>query len=477
MKGRLAVVFAVTVVAAFFFFGTEHSSANNNKLKNVTFSKDVAKILNDNCVVCHRANDIAPFSLTSYKETRPWARSIKEKVLSREMPPWHADPAHGQFSNDRRLSQQEIDTIVAWVDGGAKEGNPKDLPTPPQFNGKWRVGQPDIVLTMPKEYTLAAEGPDEYINVEIPTNFKEDVWVRAVEAVPGNRKIVHHIIAFVQPPQPDMSNSAFKPTKEMMDNMMKNLIFFQDGLVQRTKLDAPVVDNGCGSPLGGSGILLGDKGQENTFIQMLGGEAPGSDAITWPIGTAKKIPAGSKIILQMHYSRNGKLEKDQSSVGLYLAKNGVEQEMHTQMVLNYHFQIPPGAENHEVTACYTFKENVHIFSVAPHMHLRGKDMKITAFYPDGKSEVLVDVPHYSFNWQTNYVLQTPKALPKGTRIEVVAHYDNSKKNKYNPDPTKPVRFGEPTYDEMMIGFVDFTNDAQHLNNRPAAAGKMATGSK
>jgi hypothetical protein len=473
---KLVVLSALILLAGLLMFtGSGASQANTSKAKPVTFNKDVAQIFYKNCVTCHRASDIGPMPLMSYKESRPWARSIKEKVVSKEMPPWHADTNHGQFSNDRRLSKQDIDTIVAWVDQGAKEGDPKDLPKAPEFVGSWRGGKPDIILTMPEEYTLAAEGPDEYVYVKIPTNFKEDVWVQAVESIPGNRKIVHHIIAFVQTPRPANSKNAFTPTKEMIDKMMKNLVFSQEGSLTRTKPDAPVFDNGCATPEGGAGIFLDGTGRDDS-TGMLGGEAPGSDVFAWPAGVAKKIPAGSTIVLQMHYSRVGTLEKDRSSVGLYLAKVQPEREIHTQMVVNYHFQIPPGADNHEVTSCYTFKQDAHIYGLMPHMHLRGKDMKMTAYYPDGRSEILINVPKYSFNWQANYYLKTPKAMPKGTRIEVVAHFDNSTRNKYNPDPTKPVRFGDPTYDEMMIGFVDFTNDAQNLA-KPVAAGKEAMSKK
>jgi hypothetical protein len=461
-------------MALLFYANSHQSSANNTNLKNVTYSKDVAKIFNANCVVCHRADDIAPFALTSYKEVRPWARSIKEKVLNKEMPPWHADPAHGEFSNDRRLSQQDIDTITAWVDQGAKEGDPKDLPTPPQFNEKWRLGKPDLVLSMPEEFTLGAEGPDEYKYFAIPTNFKEDRWVQAVESIPGNRKIVHHIIAFVQTPRNAFNNGPFKPTKEMIEKIQQKLAFSQEGSLMRTKPDAPVFNDGCSTKEGGAGIFLDGTGKDES-TGMLGGEAPGSDVFMWPLGTAKKIPAGSTIILQMHYSRNGKVEKDRSSVGLYFAKEPPSREMHTQMVVNYHFQIPPGAENQEVTSCYTFTEDSHIYGLMPHMHLRGKNMTMTAYYPDGRSEVLINVPKYSFNWQTNYYLKQPKAMPKGTKVVVVAHFDNSTKNKYNPDATKAVRFGDPTYDEMMIGFVDFTKDAQNLNAPKADAAAQATG--
>jgi hypothetical protein len=474
MKRNIILSLSVFVMALLFYANSQQSSANNANLKNVTYSKDVAKIFNAKCVICHRTEDIAPFALTSYKEVRPWARSIKEKVLNKEMPPWHADPAHGEFSNDRRLSQQDIDTITAWVDQGAKEGDPKDLPTPPQFNDKWRLGKPDLVLSMPEEYTLGAEGPDEYKYFSIPTNFKEDRWVQAVESIPGNRKIVHHIIAFVQTPHNHFNEGPFKPTKEMIERIQKNLAFSQEGSLMRTKPDAPVFDDGCSTKEGGAGIFLDGTGKDES-TGMLGGEAPGSDVFMWPLGTAKKIPAGSTIILQMHYSRNGKVEKDRSSVGLYFAKEPPSREMHTQMVVNYHFQIPPGAENHEVTSCYTFTEDSHIYGLMPHMHLRGKNMTMTAYFPDGRSEVLINVPNYSFNWQTNYYLKQPKAMPKGTKVIVVAHFDNSTKNKYNPDATKAVRFGDPTYDEMMIGFVDFTKDAQNLNAPKADAAARATG--
>ncbi len=244
-------------------------------------------------------------------------------------------------------------------------------------------------------------------------------------------------------------------------------MIYEDGSLIRAKPDAPVFNNGCVTPSGGAGIMLDDTVRDDSN-GMLGGEAPGSDVFQWPIGMAKRIPAGSTIVLQMHYSRSGKEETDRSSVGLYLAKEPPAREIKTEMVTNYHFQIPPGAANHEVTACYTFNEDAHLVGLLPHMHLRGKAMRITAHYPDGKSETLINVPAYSFNWQTNYYLKTPKAAPKGTRIEVVAHFDNSAKNKYNPDPTKAVRFGDPTYDEMMIGFVDYYFDKQVINKSDAA---------
>jgi len=470
---RLAFSVLVLIGMAY-FVGFKPANADGSKGKSVTYAKDVAPILNRDCAVCHHPGDVAPMSLLSYKEVRPWARSIKEKVATREMPPWPADPHYGQFANERRLSQNEIDTIVAWVDQGANEGDPKDLPPTPQFTDGWRIGKPDAVITMPEEFTFAAQGPDEYQYFKIPTNFKEDVWVQAAEARPGNRKIVHHIIAFVLPPEPKVkAKPFFQPTPEQIEKFKENIIFYEDGRLNRTKADAPVFDDGCATPLGGEGIFKDGTGKED-IGSLLCGVAPGRDVDAWPAGTAKKIPAGAMLLLQIHYSRSGSEEKDRSSIGLIFAKGQPDKTVKTQPIVNYHFRIPPGADNHEVTSCFAVKEDAHIVSLMPHMHLRGKDMTIKAFYPDGRSEVLLSVPHYSFSWQTTYYPKQPVAIPKGTRIECIAHFDNSPRNKSNPDATKAVRFGDPTYDEMMIGWMDYTLDSQHLAGPDVAKGASAS---
>jgi hypothetical protein len=473
MRGRRFLTLAAVTLMSLtvYMTGSDVSSASGPKSKVVTFNKDVAPIFFGKCVNCHQPGAMAPMSLVGYKEARPWARSIKEKVLTREMPPWHADPQYGHFANDRKLSQAEIDTITAWVDQGAKEGDQKDLPPAPALADGWGIGKPDLVLSMQEEYTLAAEGPDEYKYFRIPTNFKQDMWVQAVEARAGNKKIVHHIIAFVTPPPPATPRKAPPLPAAFRDAFMSNLIFYRDGELQRVKADAPVFDDGCSTPLGGSGVFRDGRGDPGTR-NFLVGTAPGTEATVFPPGTAKKIPAGSHIVLQIHYSRAGAVEKDRSSIGLKFTSAQPDKVVNTAWVSNHYFKIPAGAENHRVTACFTFPENAHIYSLGPHMHVRGKDMTFTAHYPDGRSEVLISVPRYSFSWQTFYVLSKPLAMPKGTRIECVAHFDNSAKNKYNPDPAKAVRFGEPTYDEMMIGFVDYTLDGQHLA-RPEAGASAA----
>ncbi|MGH9763327.1 MAG: hypothetical protein ACREAC_21060, partial [Blastocatellia bacterium] len=440
--------FIAAILVLSFGWLTSRTSADsgNGPIPEVTFSKNVAPIFFKNCAECHRPGEIAPMSLLSYKDARPWARSIRDKVASRQMPPWSADPHYGEFSNDRRLSQQDVNTIVAWVDQGAKEGNVRDLPPVPQFNDKWTIGKPDVVLTMEKPYEINGTGSDEYVNITIPTKFTEDRWIQALEVHPGNKKIVHHVVVFVQPP-------ALAANVEKVEAMYsRNSIFYSDGSLRRVKMDAPVHDDGCTTPQGGyaPGSRLEKLGM------MVGFYAPGKDIDSWPQGTAKLIPAGSNIILQMHYARTtGKPETDRTSVGFLFAKGQPDKSVMSLGALNFYFEIPPGDPNHQVTGCYTFSRDVEMLGYFPHMHVRGKDMTYEALLPDGTKKTLIDVPDYNFNWQTMYRLKQPVFLPKGTKVLVTAHFDNSERNKYNPDPTKAVRFGEPTYDEMMIGYFDF----------------------
>ncbi|MFY9573334.1 MAG: cytochrome c [Blastocatellia bacterium] len=474
-KLTLPLLVAVCLIA---LAASNSSSANSSNKKEATFTRDVAPIFFKNCAECHRSGEAAPMSLLTYKDARPWARSIKEKVVSKQMPPWHADPHYQEFANDRRLTQAQIDTIAAWVDGGAKEGDPRDLPPAPQFVDGWNIGKPDLVLSMPQEFTLDASGPDEYQYFEIPTNFTEDKYIQMAEARPGNRKIVHHIIAFIQPPPKDGKPQP-KLTKEEIEKYRakreKESIFYRDGFLMRMKPDVPVWDDGCALPSGGNGEKRdGSGGDQSAMGQLLVGFAPGMNAAILSPGTVKKIPAGSKLILQMHYSKAaGSVQKDRSMIGLVFAKTPPQKLSITWPVANTYFAIPPGAEHHKVTACWTPKENIHLNTLMPHMHLRGAAMTIEAFYPDGRKEVLLDVPNYSFSWQTVYYLKKPIGIPKGTRILVTGYFDNSTKNKYNPDPTKTVRFGEPTYDDMMIGWIDYTVDNQNVKTVDALGSRAS----
>ncbi len=379
-----------------------------------TFSKDVAPVFYKNCVSCHRPGEIAPMSLLTYKDARPWAKTIREKVAAKEMPPWYADPSHGKWTNDRRLAAKDIQTILGWIDAGAPEGNPKDLPPAPAFQTGWQIGKPDMVFQMPTEYSVPAEGIVAYQNFVVPTNFTEDRYIQAMEARAGELSVVHHIVIYVRDP------------------------------------NAPVKR---GNPKNGPDLGAG----------LLGALSPGQTPFLAQPGKAKLIKAGSNIVFQMHYTPNGKAVKDRSMVGFIFSKEPVDQVVTTTGAFQLRFAIPPGAENHEVQSTYEFDEDAHIVSFSPHMHLRGKDFEYRVTYPDGRKEVLLSVPHYNFAWQVYYYPEQPLAMPKGSKIECIAHFDNSARNKRNPDPTREVRFGEQTWDEMMNGFFDYTLDAQHLS--------------
>ncbi len=452
MRVRLRFLTLIAISVAGIFYISE----NKPSARSVTFN-EVAPIFFKNCAGCHRPDDIAPFSILSYKDARPWAKSIKEQVIRREMPPWHADPHFGQFENNARLTQAEIDTIVAWVDGGALEGDPKGLPVAPDPKNDWEIGNPDVVLTMPEEASIAARGADDYFYFRVPTGFNEDKWIQAVEFRPGNRRVVHHALVFVETP------ALFQKAQDLARKTGKALIdpisIFQgsitetsrlEGTVVRTRPDAPVINDLCAA-----GIENPSRGGTS----LLSVYAPGRQADVYPIGMAKRLPAGSNLIFQMHYSsETGKVEKDRTSVGLTFARHPVEREVETIFVSNNLLAIPPGAENHQANACATIPRDVQFINYMPHMHTRGKDMRYEIVYPDGRRETLLYVDRYHYKWQRLYKLKTPLSIPKGSRLIVTAHFDNSVRNKYNPDPTKMVRFGQPTYDEMLSGLLNYAVD-------------------
>jgi hypothetical protein len=438
-------------------------SINNN---NVTFTKNVAPILYRNCDGCHKPNDIAPMSLITYKDARPWARSIREMVVSKQMPPWGADSAAGQFANDRRLSQEEIDTIAAWVDQGSKEGDPSELPPPPASIQGWEIGQPDVVLPMPGEFTVPPDGNDWIVYFTIPTNFKEDRWIQAAEIRPGNKQLVHHATAFVVPP--GQYKALKKTSKPIGDQADHESIFYQDGTITRVKADAPVIDDGCSAANGGSAFGDNSKGEGGAELgALLSGYEPGRGGDVYPAGWGKKIPAGSSIMLQMHYhtprGASDLPEKDKTSIGLVFSKtppSEITEMVMTSGVCNHFFKIPAGDPDHLVTACMTFDRPVRIISFMPHMHLRGKDMRYDLVFPDGRKQELLNVPRYNSNWQTVYKLEAPIPIPKGAKLIVTAHYDNSTANKFNPDPSKDIRWGDPGTDEMLVGWTEYIVDKQ-----------------
>jgi len=452
-KSRVVLIALIGLgTAVLLALPSSQATGTKSSAKNVTFNKDIAPIFFKNCAECHRPGESAPFSVLNYKDVRPWAKSIREKVVNREMPPWHADPHVGEWANDRRLKQQELDTITAWIDGGAKEGAARDLPAAPQYTEGWSIGKPDVVLEMPEEFTLEASGPDEYQYFDIPTNFTEDKYVQMAEARPGNRKVVHHVIAFVVPPgNANMAKIPKEQRDKALEMALKNTPLYRDGYLIRLKPDQPVYNDVNEIPpnrRGAGGI--GD---------FLTGYAPGSMPSVWNPGVAKKIPAGATIRFQVHYSKvAGSEQKDRSKVGLIFAKQPPEKRVKSRAAENIYFQIPPGAERHKVTAYWKPAVDVTIYSLSPHMHYRGAAMEYKVVYPDGKTEMLLNVPKYSFNWQMTYNPKKLLSISAGSRIEVTGYFDNSGRNKFNPDPAKAVRYGEPTYDEMMMGFMEYVTE-------------------
>ena len=392
-----------------------------------TFYKNVLPLLQTHCQQCHRPGEAAPMSFMTYQSARPWAKAIREAVITRKMPPWPADPHFGKFTNDRSLSRADIDTLVAWADAGAPEGDFADAPKPAQFVDGWGIHKPDAVFEMPNEFTVPASGTIDYQYVVIPSGFTEDKWVQELEARPGNRKLVHHIIAFIRPPGSKWLKDAqpgipYVPPKEQNEDREK----------RKHKRD-----------------------EENSAPpELLVGFAPGTPPAILRPGQAKLVKAGSDFVFQMHYTANGKPGTDRSRIGLVFAKEAPNERIFTVSATNDKFEIPAGDGNYEVESEITFQEPARLVDMMPHMHLRGKDFTYTAYYPTGESEVLLRVPHYDFSWQLFYYLTEQKVLPAGTRLHCVAHFDNSPNNPANPDPKSVVRWGDQSWEEMMMGFFD-----------------------
>jgi hypothetical protein len=385
----------------------------------VTFNKDVLPVLQKNCQTCHRPGEIGPMALLTYEGTRPWAKSIKAAVLSRKMPPWFADPQYGHFANDRSLSQADINTLAAWADAGAPEGNPKDRPAPVPWMEGWNIPTPDLVVEMPSEIEVPAKGTVEYTYMIVPTGFTEDKWVQEIEVRPGNRAVVHHANVYIR-----------RAGSEWLRKYPVGVPFVPDEQKFSSTAGAPLLD------------------------ENVAGFTPGKQTVVLNSKQAKLIPAGSDIVFQMHYTANGAAGRDRSKVGFVFAKAAPEERVARISAVNTTFAIPAGASDYRVEAATKLASDTVLVSLKPHMHLRGKWMEFRAVYPTGEKEILLRVPHYDFNWQTEFVLDQPKVLPKGTRLEVSAGFDNSPNNRFNPDPTQEVKWGDQSWEEMMIGYFE-----------------------
>ena len=393
------------------------------------FTKDVAPILYGNCVVCHRPGEIAPMPLITYDQVRPWAKSIREKVSLGQMPPWHADAPHGKFLNDRRLSDRDKDTLLRWVEAGAPQGDPKDLPPVPKYADGWQIGTPDVVISMPEAYHVPAAGTIAYQIFAAPTNFTEDKWVQAIEVRPGNRSVVHHILVFASDPEGTPAPPGYRP------------------VVPGVPPGAAPEGRRPGSGRGGSG-----------FGTLIATTAPGTNALVYRPGTAMLIKAGSTLRFQVHYTASGKAATDISSVGMIFAKEKPQTELRDSAFTNRQLKLPAGSPDTKVDSAIEFEQDAHIWALFPHAHLRGKSWEYRLVYPDGRQEVVLSVPAYDFNWQTYYVFAEPLAVPRGARLEAAAHYDNSANNQWNPDATVDVRWGEQTWEEMQYSGITYSLD-------------------
>ena len=401
----------------------------------VTFNRDVLPILQRKCQQCHRPGEAGTGSFLTYESTRPWAKAIKNEVLARRMPPWFANPEFGHFANERRLTEEEIRTLSSWVDNGAPEGDAADKPKRVKWNSGWNI-QPDAVFETSRPFVVPAQGVLDYTYIVIHTNFEQDAWITAGEIRPSDRSVVHHISAFWRPP-----GSAW--LAEAKAGVPYTL----------PKADARNLRLRAGP--GGSPPRLLEDGAE-----FLIGYSPGMQAQDFSIDhAAKLIPANSDLVLQIHCTPNGKTQvEERVEVGFVFAKNEPTRRFLTVSNWDWDISIPPGANNLEGHASMRFNETVSLIFLQPHMHLRGKDMTVRLVYPDGRSQVLLDVPHYRFDWQIVYYEAQPLQIPKGSRLEVTAHWDNSSNNPLNPDPQAHVYYGPQSTDEMLACQTGFTVD-------------------
>ena len=388
----------------------------------ITYTRDIASIVQDHCIVCHRAGEFGPFAMSSYEDVVNWSATIREAVEQQRMPPWHADSDAGAFENDRRLTDAEKKRLFDWIDNGMPAGDPKDLPQPRTFVEGWQISKPDLVLEMGEPFTVPAEGTVEYQYFQIDAKFDEDKWIVASEARPGNPAVVHHLILFYVPPG----------------------------------FERPV--------------------QEASLMNSIATFAPGLPAWQATPGTARRIPAGSKLYLQAHYTPNGAQATDRSKMGfVFTDAKKVTKQLLTQAAVNMRLQIPPRESNVLMKADYVFRRDMQLVSLLPHMHLRGKAFRIESVSPDGETKLLLNVPKYDFNWQNNYVFKQPIMIREGTKLVCSAWYDNSEKNPFNPDPTQKVGWGDQTWEEMLVAQLEVVIDDQDLRLGLPAIGPAIDG--
>jgi hypothetical protein len=419
----------------------------------VTFNKDVLPILQKNCQACHRPGQIAPMSFLTYENVRPWAKAMKTAVATRKMPPWFADPKYGHFANDRALKQSDIDTIVAWADGGAKEGDTKDAPPPVAWPADgWQI-KPDHIVKGPS-YDVPAKGVLEWTNIVMPTGLTKDTWITSLEIKPSAYPVTHHICIRFIAHSPDIKYGVPVWVDKQRDESGSE--------VPRPKGEKQHLPGVAGGPAGDDRESLAARsispgGLEGCYV-------PGLQATDYRVfNAAKLIPANADIVFQVHYTTTGTAMTDKPEIGFTIAKEPPQRRFisyNTQPAVGTDstvFSIPPNDGNWaSPQAEILFNEDAQLVWMMPHMHLRGKDMTYHLEYPTGEKQIILSVPHYDFNWQLGYY--TDVKVPKGSRMTVDAHFDNSPNNKFNPDPNRPVYYGDQTWEEMMSPFFGIVID-------------------
>ena len=470
---RIRAFLACSVTAAFLMMCAEASAAGA-----VTFNKDVLPILERNCQTCHRPGNIAPMSFLSYETTRPWARAMKAAVITRKMPPWFADPQYGHFSNDRSLKQEEIDTIGQWADNGAPQGDPKDAPPAVQWPESGWTTKPDMVLKGVPFTVQAAPSKNviEWMTLTTPTGFTKDTWITSVEIKPSELGVTHHICISFVPHRPDTVYNTFLWVDKQRDETGAEV-----GPTARQLLIPTADGKGRKSATGaGNDIPNASNGATNAE-QNISCYVPGRSLSDFrPYNAALLVPAGYDVLWSIHYTPNGAVATDRPEVGLTIAKQPpqrwlIETGNATDQT---RFAIPPNAPNYAPDpAVFTFLADAELHWMSPHMHVRGKDMTYKLVFPDGTERVVLNVPRYDFNWQLGYDLEESIKVPKGTKMVVTAHYDNSANNKFNPDPNRTVYFGNMTWEEMFTPFfaitVDKSVDPKKAMKSPGRAGNGA----
>ena len=406
-RSTVLLLVLLATLAAPGAFAASPATAAAADADTVTWAEHIAPILHESCVTCHRPGQVAPMSLLTYDQARPWAKSILKVTRDRTMPPWFANPEHGKFVEDARLTDEQLETLDRWVASGMPAGDLARAPQPPTFESTWRIGEPDATFTA-EPYEVADEVEDHYQWLQVENPIDQERWIKAIEVRPGFPEVVHHQLTYLGPPGATIAS------------------------VQ------------------GAGTL------DLTFV---GGWGPGVAPLIFPDGYGMRMPPNSTLFFQMHYHKTpgpGTGGTDQTKIGLEFYDQAPENVMETLWLVDPVLNIPPGEANYQSTSWIDFEHDAVLFDYTPHMHLRGRSMVFTADYANGKQEILLDVPSYDFDWQLTYTPTEPKLLPAGTRLGVKAVFDNSADNPDNPDPAAWVRFGEKTTDEMMVGFIHYT---------------------